>query len=116
MAGFPCFYASSESGSHATFQKIIDWEQTLQEVYEEVELTPSAKNLISRYVVLQYFRNKQLPSFLSEPQERIGRKGGAKEIKKHAFFDGMDVQWENIRAAKAPIIPRIEVRHLLAGS
>jgi len=93
LAGFPCFYSSSESGSSSTFQKIIDWEQTLKEVFQEVQMSLEAKDLIQR--------------FLSDCSLRIG-KNGIEEIQSHPFFDKLRSKWDDLRRLTAPIIPVIE--------
>jgi protein-serine/threonine kinase len=36
-----------------------------------------------------------LKKLVNDPETRLGRNGGADEIKKHPFFEGMD--WNNIR-------------------
>eukprot|EP01121_Diplochlamys_sp_Union-15-3_P013733 TRINITY_DN4300_c0_g1_i3.p1 TRINITY_DN4300_c0_g1~~TRINITY_DN4300_c0_g1_i3.p1 ORF type:complete len:541 (-),score=97.29 TRINITY_DN4300_c0_g1_i3:80-1654(-) len=94
LAGFPCFYSSStEESSSSTFQKIMDWENTLKDVFEEVQLNPDAKDLILR--------------FLSDRSKRIGR-NGVEEIQSHPFFSKLNGKWGILRRLTAPIIPIIE--------
>lgn len=91
LAGFPAFYSSSESGSSATYRKILNWKETLEQVLDEITISSEARDLICR--------------FLTEREHRIGTKGGVEEIQRHPFFAGID--WETIRNNQAPIIPRI---------
>jgi serine/threonine protein kinase len=91
MAGFPVFFSDSSGGSDSTIRKIINWKQTLDEVFNDVDLSPEAQDLIRR--------------LLTDRKERLGT-NGADEIKRHPFFK--DIDWDDIRAHQAPIVPRIE--------
>jgi len=111
LAGYPVFYSSSQSGSASTYRKILNWEETLEAAFKETDISPCAKDLISR--------------FLTHRENRIGAKGGIEEIQRHPFFEGMlqvvtcpmtanltnsflGIDWENIRNMPAPIVPHIE--------
>lgn len=53
------------------------------------------KNLCTKPVPLPYFLSDKAKSLLSalfkiKPEERLGSKEGAAEIKKHKFFEGID--------------------------
>jgi len=75
LAGFPVFYSSSQSGSASTYRKILNWEETLCDAFDEVdEMSAHAKDLIAR--------------LLTHRENRIGTRGGVEEIKKHPFFEG----------------------------
>ncbi|KAL8046265.1 hypothetical protein ABFX02_08G166500 [Erythranthe guttata] len=51
---------------------------------------------------------------VKEPQNRVGFKRGATEIKQHPFFEG--VNWALIRCASPPEVPRpVEIEKLSAG-
>jgi len=92
LAGFPCFYSSSEDGDiSTTYEKILNWRANLDQVLDEVQLSHAALSLIR--------------SFLCEPEKRLGSKG-INEIKAHPFFKGFD--WDNIRTRPGPIIPQID--------
>jgi hypothetical protein len=43
---------------------------------------------------------------LCDTENRLGARGGIKEIKNHPFFEGID--WTNLRNVKAPYIPDIK--------
>lgn len=84
LAGFPTFYSSTESGEASTFEKILNWRETLyvrvcggprvlmatQEALNEVQLSADATDLIKR--------------FLCDRSMRIGLHG-PDEIKRHRF-------------------------------
>jgi hypothetical protein len=91
LAGFPVFYSSSESGSAATYRKIINWRETLEEALDEVSMSEEARDLVRR--------------FLCERTVRIGAHGGLEEIQAHPFFDGFD--WDRVRDGPAPLVPHI---------
>eukprot|EP01128_Nolandella_sp_AFSM9_P002441 TRINITY_DN12811_c0_g1_i1.p1 TRINITY_DN12811_c0_g1~~TRINITY_DN12811_c0_g1_i1.p1 ORF type:complete len:530 (-),score=73.46 TRINITY_DN12811_c0_g1_i1:96-1523(-) len=91
LAGFPTFYSSTASGEVSTFEKILNWQETLREAIDEVELSDTALDLIRR--------------FLCDRDDRIGSHGGVREIQEHPFFEGID--WENIRTKTAPIVPHL---------
>ena len=44
-------------------------------------------------------------SLITDADQRLGRIGGAHEIKQHAFFRG--VQWDGLRRIRAPFEPKL---------
>ncbi len=47
-----------------------------------------------------------LTSLICDPDQRLGRLGGAHEIKQHPFFRGVD--WAGLRKIRAPFEPRLQ--------
>ncbi len=45
-------------------------------------------------------------SLICNPEDRLGRVGGAAEIKAHPFFNG--VAWDSLRRVRAPFEPRLQ--------
>ena len=45
-------------------------------------------------------------SLICDPEDRLGRLGGATEIKKHPFFRG--VVWDQLRRIRAPFEPKLQ--------
>src|ERR1700712_4591168 len=45
-------------------------------------------------------------SLICNPEDRLGRMGGAHEIKQHPFFRG--VQWDGLRRIRAPFEPKLQ--------
>ncbi|XDT31765.1 AGC-kinase C-terminal domain profile [Nakaseomyces glabratus] len=68
----------------------MNFEQTLQ-FPEDVHISYEAEDLIRR--------------LLTHSNQRLGRQGGADEIKSHPFFRGVD--WNTIRQVEAPYIPKL---------
>lgn len=86
LVGYPPFYSDQPS---QTWQKILHWKEHFV-IPPEVTLSREARDLIHGLVC--------------DSETRLGR-NGAEEIKKHPFFRGLD--WDNIRAVKAPNIPQV---------
>ncbi|KAL6449536.1 CBK1 Serine/threonine-protein kinase CBK1 [Candida maltosa Xu316] len=87
LIGWPPFCSETP---HETYRKILNWQETLQ-IPEDIHLSPEAEDLIKR--------------LLTSAESRIGRYGGAEEIKQHPFFRGVD--WNSIRGVQAPFVPRL---------
>ena len=47
-----------------------------------------------------------MASLICDPEDRLGRLGGASEIKKHHFFRG--VAWDQLRKIRAPFEPKLQ--------
>jgi protein-serine/threonine kinase len=45
-------------------------------------------------------------SLICNPEDRLGRIGGAHEIKNHPFFRG--VSWDSLRRIRAPFEPKLQ--------
>ena len=86
LYGYPPFISES---NNEVFNKIINWSTSLKFPIK-VEVSKQAVDLM-----------KQL---LTDVEKRIGY-NGAKEIKKHAFFKGID--WGNIKMLQPPFIPEV---------
>lgn len=87
LCGYPPFCSEN---AHDTYRKILAWRDTL--VFpEDIHLSPEAEHMIR--------------SFVREPENRLGRLGGAQEIKDHPFFAGVD--FSTIRQIDAPFIPAL---------
>jgi protein-serine/threonine kinase len=87
LIGWPPFCSEAP---HETYRKILNWQETLQ-IPEDIHLSPEAEDLIRR--------------LLTSAENRLGRHGGADEIKQHPFFRGVD--WDSIRKVDAPFIPKL---------
>ncbi|KAI9722298.1 MAG: Cobalt uptake protein cot1 [Candelaria pacifica] len=87
LVGWPPFCAE---GATETYQKIVNWQETLY-FPDDIQLGPEAENLIR--------------SFLCDTHNRLGRAGGAQEIKMHPFFRG--VVWDQLRKIRAPFEPKL---------
>jgi serine/threonine protein kinase len=66
------------------------------------------KNLVTNPVPLPYYLSDEAKSLLNglfkiKPEDRLGYKGGAADIKKHKFFSG--INWNTLlkRKIKAPV-------------
>jgi len=81
LVGYPPFYAEDPMD---TCRKIVNWKRTLK-FPEEARLSVKAKDLMERLIC--------------DPKHRLG----FEQLKSHPFFNGID--WENIRKAKAAIVP-----------
>lgn len=87
LIGWPPFCSETP---HETYRKIINWQESLV-IPEDIHLSPEAEDLIR--------------SLLTSSDKRLGRHGGADEIKRHPFFRGVD--WDSIRRVDAPFIPKL---------
>ncbi|CAK7566434.1 MAG: Serine/threonine-protein kinase [Sporothrix epigloea] len=86
LVGWPPFCAEDR---HDTYHKIVTWRQSLY-FPDDIQLGTEAENLIR--------------SLICNTENRLGR-GGAHEIKAHAFFRG--VEFETLRRIRAPFEPRL---------
>ncbi|RSL59804.1 Serine/threonine-protein kinase cot-1 [Fusarium duplospermum] len=86
LVGWPPFCAED---SHDTYRKIVNWRQTLY-FPDDITLGTDAEHLIR--------------SMVCNTENRLGR-GGAHEIKNHAFFRG--VEFDSLRRIRAPFEPRL---------
>ena len=87
LIGWPPFCSETP---HETYRKILNWQETLQ-IPEDIHLSPESEDLIKK--------------LLTSSENRLGRYGGAEEIKQHPFFRGVD--WDSIRKVDAPFIPKL---------
>jgi protein-serine/threonine kinase len=88
LVGWPPFCSETPQ---ETYRKILNFQETLQ-FPDDVHLSPEAENLIRL--------------LLTHAEHRLGRHGGAAEIKAHPFFRGVD--WNTIREVDAPFIPKLK--------
>lgn len=88
LVGWPPFCSETPQ---ETYRKILNFQETLQ-FPDDVHLSPEAENLIRL--------------LLTHAENRLGRHGGAAEIKAHPFFRGVD--WNTIREVDAPFIPKLK--------
>lgn len=88
LVGWPPFCSETP---HETYRKIINWQETLQ-FPDDIQLSLESEDLIRR--------------LLTSSDNRLGRHGGADEIKAHPFFRGVD--WDTIRKVDAPFIPKLK--------
>ncbi|PVH13939.1 uncharacterized protein CXQ87_002058 [Candidozyma duobushaemuli] len=88
LIGWPPFCSETP---HETYRKIINWQESMV-IPEDIHLSAEAEDLIRR--------------LLTSSDRRLGRHGGAEEIKQHPFFRGVD--WETIRRVDAPFIPKLK--------
>lgn len=86
LVGWPPFCAEDR---HDTYHKIVTWRQSLY-FPDDIQLGVEAENLIR--------------SLICNSENRLGR-GGAHEIKNHAFFRG--VEFDSLRRIRAPFEPRL---------
>ncbi|KAK4240489.1 kinase-like domain-containing protein [Achaetomium macrosporum] len=75
---------------YRTYRKIINWQDTFS-FPDDIQLHPNAIHLI--------------PSLVRDEETRLGRKGGATEIKSHPFFAG--VSFDTLRHSQAPFQPQL---------
>ena len=87
LIGWPPFCSETPQ---ETYRKIMNFEQTLQ-FPDDIHISYEAEDLIRR--------------LLTHADQRLGRHGGAEEIKSHPFFRGVD--WNTIRQVEAPYIPKL---------
>ncbi|KAL6934047.1 probable Serine/threonine-protein kinase orb6 [Hanseniaspora guilliermondii] len=87
LIGWPPFCSETP---HETYKKIMSFERSL--VFpDDIHISYEAEDLIRR--------------LLTHSDQRLGRQGGAEEIKRHPFFRGVD--WNTIRQVEAPYIPKL---------
>jgi protein-serine/threonine kinase len=86
LCGYPPFCSDD---AHQTYKKILGLEWTFP---DDVHLSHEAIDLIKR--------------LLCPAQHRLGLNGGAKEIREHSFFQGVD--FDSIRSIEAPFIPTLK--------
>ncbi|KAI2616121.1 serine/threonine-protein kinase cot-1 [Hypomontagnella submonticulosa] len=86
LVGWPPFCAED---SHDTYRKIVNWRQSLY-FPDDITLGAEAEHLIR--------------SLICNTEVRLGR-GGAQDIKNHAFFRG--VEFDSLRRIRAPFEPRL---------
>ncbi|CCE63697.1 hypothetical protein TPHA_0F02150 [Tetrapisispora phaffii CBS 4417] len=87
LIGWPPFCSETPQ---ETYRKIMNFEQTLQ-FPDDIHISYEAEDLIRR--------------LLTHSDNRLGRHGGAAELKSHPFFSGVD--WNAIRQVDAPYIPKL---------
>lgn len=87
LIGWPPFCSETPQ---ETYRKIMNFEQTLQ-FPDDIHISYEAEDLIRR--------------LLTHADQRLGRHGGADDIKSHPFFRGVD--WNTIRQVEAPYIPKL---------
>lgn len=88
LIGWPPFCAEEP---HDTYRKIVDWPRNLHFPPDQ-QLGPEAEDFIKRLIC--------------DAEHRLGRIGGAHEIKQHPFFRG--VQWDGLRRIRAPFEPKLQ--------
>lgn len=88
LIGWPPFCAEEP---HDTYRKIVDWPRNLHFPPDQ-QLGPEAEDFIKRLIC--------------DAENRLGRIGGAHEIKQHPFFRG--VQWDGLRRIRAPFEPKLQ--------
>lgn len=86
LCGYPPFCSDD---AHQTYKKILGLEWTFP---DDVHLSHEAIDLIKR--------------LLCPAQHRLGLNGGAKEIREHSFFHGVD--FNSIRSIEAPFVPTLK--------
>ncbi|KAK8532487.1 hypothetical protein V6N13_131810 [Hibiscus sabdariffa] len=86
LVGYPPFYSDDPM---TTCRKIVNWKNHLK-FPEEAQLSPEAKDLISK--------------LLCDVNQRLGSQG-AGEIKAHPWFQGID--WDRIYQMDAAFIPEV---------
>jgi len=86
LCGYPPFCSDD---AHQTYKKILGLEWTFP---DDVHLSHEAIDLIKR--------------LLCPAQHRLGLNGGAKEIREHSFFHGVD--FDSIRSIEAPFVPTLK--------
>lgn len=84
LVGYPPFFSDDSS---ITCQKILHWKKTLV-IPPEANLSPAATDLIKKMIC--------------DAEKRLGRQG-ARELKEHPFFEGVD--WDGLRDQQSPYIP-----------
>ncbi|MBX9695202.1 MAG: hypothetical protein K2Z81_22640 [Cyanobacteria bacterium] len=86
--GFPPFFGESPE---EVFMNIVNYDQCLAfpEPGQGPEISPEGESIIR--------------ALLTEPDRRLGAKGGLKEIKQHPFFK--DFPWDTILQEEPPFVP-----------
>ncbi|KAK8166602.1 serine/threonine-protein kinase cot-1 [Phyllosticta citrichinensis] len=94
LIGWPPFCAED---AHDTYRKIVDWPRHLHFPPDQ-QLDPVSEDFIR--------------SLICDADHRLGRIGGAAEIKKHRFFEGVEkhtgVGWDGLRRMRAPFEPKLQ--------
>ncbi|KAL9083966.1 MAG: hypothetical protein Q9165_008309 [Trypethelium subeluteriae] len=90
LIGWPPFCAEDAS---ETYRKIVDWQRNLHFPPEQ-QLNHISENFIR--------------SLITDPDTRLGRLGGAHEIKSHPYFAGVD--FASLRGIRAPFEPKLQSR------
>lgn len=86
LCGYPPFCSDN---AHQTYKKILGLEWTFP---DDVHLSHEAIDLIKR--------------LLCPAEHRLGSHGGAKELREHSFFAGVD--FDSIRSIEAPFVPSLK--------
>lgn len=86
LCGYPPFCSDD---AHQTYKKILGLEWAFP---DDVHLSHEAIDLIKR--------------LLCPAQHRLGIQGGAKDLKEHPFFAGVD--FDSIRSIEAPFVPTLK--------
>ncbi|KAG9954500.1 kinase-like protein, partial [Aureobasidium melanogenum] len=87
LIGWPPFCAEEP---HDTYRKIVDWPRNLHFPPDQ-QIGAEAEHFIR--------------SLICDADNRLGRLGGATEIKQHPFFRG--VVWDQLRRIRAPFEPKL---------
>ncbi|KAL6944302.1 Serine/threonine-protein kinase [Hanseniaspora osmophila] len=87
LIGWPPFCSETPQ---ETYRKIMNFEKTLQ-FPDDIHISYEAEDFIKK--------------LLTHADQRLGRHGGAEDLKKHPFFRGVD--WNTIRQVEAPYIPKL---------
>ncbi|KAF2023403.1 kinase-like protein [Setomelanomma holmii] len=88
LIGWPPFCAEEP---HDTYRKIVDWPRNLHFPPDQ-QLGAEAEDFVRRLIC--------------DAEHRLGRIGGANEIKQHPFFRGVD--WHALRRIRAPFEPKLQ--------
>ncbi|GAM83548.1 hypothetical protein ANO11243_015360 [Dothideomycetidae sp. 11243] len=88
LIGWPPFCAEH---ANDTYRKIVEWRRYLHFPPEQ-PLTRDTEDFVK--------------GLICDAQDRLGRVGGAAEIKRHAFFRG--VVWDQLRRIRAPFEPKLQ--------
>lgn len=87
LVGWPPFCSETPQ---ETYRKILNWQDYLH-IPDDIHLSAESEDLVKR--------------LLTSADQRLGRHGGADEIKAHPFFRGVD--WASIRDFHAPFVPKL---------
>ena len=106
LIGWPPFCAEEP---HDTYRKIVDWPRYLTFPPDQ-KLGREAEDFVRQYVanlLPNPARGADVSSSLiCDVKDRLGRNGGAPELKNHPFFNG--VTWDNLRRIRAPFEPKLQ--------
>jgi protein-serine/threonine kinase len=106
LIGWPPFCAEDH---HGTYRKIVDWPRHLHFPPDQ-PLGRDAEDFIRRYKWSSFYHSRSLTNtnnrLICDADKRIGRLGGAAEIKQHPFFRG--VAWDGLRRIRAPFEPKLD--------